>query len=200
MADIEELHAGATAVATDGKIGIVVALVIDPAAAAITHLVVRNADVPASGRLISIDHVIGTSTDRVQLDLSRAQILAADHFIIPGRLPAEPPSGAFATYWLGPAGGRTFAVHEQLPHDDELAVRAKPPVRSRDGHHIGSVAEVLIDPVTGAITHLLLRHGHLFGRREVIIPVSAIASIDHDGVRLNLDRSVLDSLPTAGKA
>lgn len=42
MPAIEELHAGAVAIATDGEIGMVIALVIDTEAASITHLVVRR--------------------------------------------------------------------------------------------------------------------------------------------------------------
>lgn len=199
MRFLAELHAGATAIATDGEIGRVIALVIDPSAAKVTHLVIRNASVPSSGRLIPLEHVAAATAEQVELDLSRAQILAAEHFIIPGRLPTTPRPGAFAAYLLGPAGGRTFAVHEQLPSEDEVALRAEPPVRTADGHHIGTVTEVLIDPGTGAITHVLVREGHLFAHRDVIIPVSEIASIDKDGIRVNVQRSALDALPAAGR-
>lgn len=156
---------------------------------------VLNADIPGTGRLIPLHHVTRTAADRVELDLSRAQVLAADHFIVPDRLPTTPNAGTLAAYWLGPVGGPTFAVQERLPSETEIAVRSKPRVRTSDGHHVGTVAEVLIESNTGAITNLLLREGHVFGRRDVVVPVSAIAAIDRDGVRLNLDRSALDALP-----
>ena len=34
------------------------------------------------------------------------------------------------------------------------------------------------DPQTGHITHLILREGHLWGQRDVVIPVNAIERIE----------------------
>jgi len=105
----------------------------------------------------------------------------------------------FATYWVGAPGSATFATHEQLPDADEVALRTHLPVRTSDGRRIGVVAELLINPDGGKVTAISLLEGHIFGRRQVSIPVTAIVSIDSDGVTTNLDRSAFAALPvTAG--
>ncbi len=200
MPAIEHLHAGATANATDGNVGSVKAVIFDPAVGAVTHIVVTNADIPRSGRLVELGHVTVTGVDAIQLDLSRAQVLASPHFVIPGRLPETDMPEQFATYWVGAVGSPTFAVHEQLPGDGEIALRAHLAVRTSDGHHIGTVAELLVDPDDGAVTAISLHEGHLFGRRDVVIPITAVTSIDHEGVNTNLDRSAFDSLPVTDRS
>jgi len=38
----------------------------------------------------------------------------------------------------------------------------------------------VVDPADNKVTHVLLQEGHMWGRKEVAIPVSAVASIDAD--------------------
>ena len=44
------------------------------------------------------------------------------------------------------------------------------------------------------MTHVLLQEGHLWGRREVAIPISAVASTS-DGIRLRLSKQEVQDLP-----
>jgi hypothetical protein len=44
------------------------------------------------------------------------------------------------------------------------------------------------------VTHVLLREGHLWGHKDVAIPVSAVASLD-DGVWLNITKKQVQELP-----
>ena len=44
------------------------------------------------------------------------------------------------------------------------------------------------------MTHVLLRKGHLWGRKEVAIPVSAVTGVE-DGVRLNMTKKQVGDLP-----
>jgi hypothetical protein len=41
---------------------------------------------------------------------------------------------------------------------------------------------------------VLLQEGHLFGRKEVAIPITAVVAID-DGIRLNLTKEDVQNLP-----
>jgi hypothetical protein len=53
------------------------------------------------------------------------------------------------------------------------------------------------------VTHVLLQEGHLFGRKEVAIPISAVTHVDTDayiqvddsGVQLNLTKQQVQDLP-----
>jgi hypothetical protein len=73
---------------------------------------------------------------------------------------------------------------EMGPHDSVLAV---------DGE-IGRVEGFAVDPVHHEVTHILLKEGHLWGRKEVAIPVSAVASLDA-GIQLNLTKKQVEELP-----
>jgi len=53
-----------------------------------------------------------------------------------------------------------------------------------------------VDPGDHRVTHVLLREGHLWGRKEVAIPVSAVAKVDH-GIWLNLTKKQVEDLPPA---
>jgi hypothetical protein len=46
------------------------------------------------------------------------------------------------------------------------------------------------------VTHVLLQEGHLWGRKEVAIPVSAVTRIQ-DGIRLNMTKKQIEDLPSA---
>jgi len=46
------------------------------------------------------------------------------------------------------------------------------------------------------VTHVLLREGHLWGRKEVAIPIDAVASLD-DGVQLSFTKKQVEDLPAA---
>ena len=44
------------------------------------------------------------------------------------------------------------------------------------------------------MTHVLLQEGHLWGRKEVAIPIKAVTSTD-DGIRLSLSKHEVGHLP-----
>ena len=46
------------------------------------------------------------------------------------------------------------------------------------------------------MTHVLLQEGHLWGRKEVAIPISAVTEVDPE-IRLNLTKAQVGDLPPA---
>jgi hypothetical protein len=68
-------------------------------------------------------------------------------------------------------------------------------VHALDGE-VGRIRGFLLDPGTGQVTHVLLQEGHLWGRKEVAIPMSAVKGIDY-GVRLNITKQQVGDLPAA---
>jgi hypothetical protein len=76
----------------------------------------------------------------------------------------------------------------------EITIHRGTPVKATDGQ-IGKVDEFLVDPQNDIITHLVLRKGHIWGKRDVTIPVSEIEKIAEDGVYLKLDKKTLGKLP-----
>jgi hypothetical protein len=63
-------------------------------------------------------------------------------------------------------------VPDQLPGEDEVS-RAKH-VHAKDGD-IGHLQGIVVDTGNGRVTSVLLREGHLLGRRTVLVPPSAVA-------------------------
>ena len=101
-------------------------------------------------------------------------------------------------YWLWPYALPESDVipleYERTP-PGELAIRRGAHVQATDGR-VGQVDEFLIDPVNEHITHLVLREGHLWGQKDVTIPISEIDRFEEDTVYLKLDKDQIEALPT----
>lgn len=67
-------------------------------------------------------------------------------------------------------------------------------VEATDGH-VGTVARLVTDPEHGQTTHLVLQEGHLLGKREITLPLSAIDRVEGETVHLKLDKHAIHSLP-----
>ena len=76
----------------------------------------------------------------------------------------------------------------------ELAIRRGVGVEAADGH-VGRVDEFLINPKNDLITHLVLREGHLWGQKDVTIPVGQIDHYKDNTVYLKLDKHAIEALP-----
>ena len=44
------------------------------------------------------------------------------------------------------------------------------------------------------MSHVLLQEGHLFGRRDVTIPIGAVTGVE-DGVHLDITKQQVENLP-----
>ena len=72
-------------------------------------------------------------------------------------------------------------------------MRRGKPVYATDGE-IGRVEGLVIDPGSHHVSHVLLQQGHVFGRREVAIPIGAVTGV-LDTVQLDLTRQQVQDLP-----
>ncbi len=203
---------GADVACTDGVCGKVMRLVIDPVARAVTHLVVEPRHRPGLGRLVPLDLVdIDAATPKeVRLRCTRAEFdqlgVAEDTDFAP-RTSQDPYPGYSAEqlytwpYYSPIAGGGTPQTQEyaltgtgSLPLD-EVRVRRNERVFATDGE-IGRVEGLVIDPRNHHVSHVLLQEGHLFGRREVTVPIGAvIVTRVEDAVQLNITKQQAENLP-----
>ena len=76
----------------------------------------------------------------------------------------------------------------------EVEVRRDDPVHATDGN-IGRVQGLVIDPRSHHVTHVLLQEGHLWGRKEVAIPISAVSSVEEEGIKLSITKRDVQDLP-----
>ncbi|MEO8693575.1 MAG: hypothetical protein ABI658_08670 [Acidimicrobiales bacterium] len=188
-----EVHCGTRVSAHDGELGGVAALIIDVRSTEVTHVVVTNADMAGSGRLVPLHCVMSSDGEQIALDRDRRDVLRFDRLTVPydfgDPLPPEARAEGLGV-WLIPPGGRTFAVHELTPHGT-LALRAPVPVRTRERELLGIVASWELEPSTGRIRSILVRKGRLLNRGGLTVSGPLINYIDDDGVHLSTSRDQL---------
>jgi sporulation protein YlmC with PRC-barrel domain len=93
---------------------------------------------------------------------------------------------------IGMEGAPGTVVFDKIPLH-EVDVRRGERVHATDGN-IGRVQGLVIDPSDHHVTHVLLQAGHLRGRKEVAIPISAVTRID-DGIQLSISKQLVLDLP-----
>jgi sporulation protein YlmC with PRC-barrel domain len=76
----------------------------------------------------------------------------------------------------------------------EVEVRRASAVISADGHSLGEVDGFVVD-ADKHITHFVLERGHLWGRKEVTIPIGAVARVESDAVHIALSKDEVGALP-----
>ncbi len=194
---------------TDGVCGKVNRVVVDPVARAVTHLLVQPSHWPGLGRLVPLDPVDAATPTEVRLRCTRAVFdglrFADDTDFVP-RANLDQYAGYSAEqllilpYYGRIAGGDIPQPGEDAPTgaDDslppgEVGVRRNKRVYATDGE-IGRVEGLVIDPGNHHVSHVLLQHGHLFGRRQVAIPIGAVTSVV-DNVQLNITKQQVENLP-----
>ncbi len=84
------------------------------------------------------------------------------------------------------------STYENVP-DRELTFTRGTHVYAGD-ERIGKIDEMVVDPTNYHITHIVLREGHLWGRKDVVIPVEHVKHIDADGVHLNITKVEVEAL------
>jgi sporulation protein YlmC with PRC-barrel domain len=221
-----EYDIGSTVACSDGICGQLSRIVVDPVAVAITHLVVEPKHRHGTGHLVPIA-LASSAHDEIQLRCTTSEFRALDDAeetqLLPGAngqwgyeqdqmfsLPYYGlASGGMAgmglggMYGLGVSGmggmGVGVGPHEitsdRVPAG-EVEVRRGDPVHATDGE-IGKVQGLVIDPDDHHVTHVLLDEGHLWGKKQVAIPIHAVSKIGYE-VKVNLTKAVVGELPQVG--
>ena len=202
MAETTQFRIGAEARCSDGVCGEVIRVVIDPVAQAVTHLVVEPKHRQGLGRLVPIDLVDDASSGGIRLTCTTDEFEKLDHSEETQFLPG---SGGHADYTAGQAFSQPYyglsgvigEVPQAVTYDtlplDEVAVRRGEQVDATDGR-IGSVQGLVIDPRNHHVTHVLLQEGHLWGRKQVAIPIGAVSKVG-DSIRLDITKQQVEDLP-----
>jgi sporulation protein YlmC with PRC-barrel domain len=183
---------------SDGPCGKSNSVIINPITEEVTHFVVKERDFPYDERLVPVGYIAETSSNTIKLNCDLNVFINTpkfikDEFIIPDASGYEDiPQTMLLPYALVLS---TMTIeHENIP-PNELAVHRGSQVIATDGH-IGQVDEFLVEPKNGHITHMILSEGHLWGKKEISIPVSKIDHIEKDNVYLKINKSEIESLPT----
>jgi sporulation protein YlmC with PRC-barrel domain len=194
MDEETEFAMGATASCLDGPGGKVSRVIIDPATETVTHLVIQPKHRLGVGRLVPLDLVDTTAGD-IRLRCTVEEF--------GGLEPAQETELIDDVPGLGLGGlnapmGVTSPVQTYLQDVvplGEADVDRGDPVHALDGE-IGRVQGLLVDPDDHRVTHVLLQEGHLWGRKKVAIPASAVTGVEN-GIWLSLTKKQVQDLPPA---
>ncbi len=217
------LELGSPVHCSDAPFGELADVVIDPIQRRVTHLVVAPPHRHDEARLVPIERAQAQAPGQtdIRLDYTTDEVAQLEPvqrsaYLRLGEIPVEDPDweigvtdvlalpyyGSMAPGSVGlglPPIGRDdhfTELYDRVPKD-KIEVRRASAVTSADEHDLGHVDGFVVDQQE-QITHLVLEHGHLWGKREITIPIAAIASIETDHVTLRLSRDQvgeLDSVP-----
>ena len=184
----------------DGLCGESITIVVNPLTQKVTHIVVKTVPNDVE-RLVPVDQIRDTTPTLIQLHCTKGVLAEMEPFVeghfVKADKPIPPQYGgphAYATPYAVPTAPTYVPVEAERVPPGELAVHRGTEVQATDGK-VGEVGELLVDPDTEHVTHLVLREGHLWGKREMMVPLSAIDRIEDDTVYLKLDKQAVDSLP-----
>ncbi len=193
---------------SDGVCGCSSAIILNPVTDEVTHFVVKIKGLLGDEFLVPLDSIFQSDSDLIRLRWSRDDLARAEPFVKSVFIGKDEsaflaesfssstflwPYATAGTEPYQPALASLYEQVEQVPAG-ELAVHRGTAVEATDGK-VGRVDEFLVDPVTGHITHLVLCKGHLWGEREVTIPVSQIERVAPDAVHLKLNKDDVNALP-----
>ena len=195
----------ADVVCHDGLIGKSTYIIFDLVRRQATHFVVKT-EKHDKQYLVPLDKVMDSDRTVILLDCYRDDVyqfhpFQETHFNGYDAYESTPPvpsPGVAASHTLyhpyrtaesGPPGEAGEATLTQL------AVNKGAKVLATDGE-VGKIDEVIIDPDSHRVTHLVLRQHWLLNKWIVTIPVSEIENAEMDTVYLKLDKDAIKELPT----
>ena len=205
------LELGTPVRCSDGMFGELVDLVIDPTKRRVTHLVVQPQAL-AGSRLVPVE-LAESAGDQSQITLhctlhevSELEPVEEVAYLRLGGFPVDDPNWdvGVSTVLAEPYyGAEEFAgagypadverFYDRIPKG-EVEIRRASLVTSSDGHSLGRVEAFILDHEE-EVTHFVLEHGHLWGRRDVTIPINAVEKIETDQVTVGLTKHEVGELP-----
>ena len=196
---------------SDGEAGALADVVVDPERNAITHLVIRSRG--DSERLVPFE-LAEAAGGGVALCCTRAQLARrpspeAVEFLPAGSFPeggatwdvgvetavpiASPSSLEFGDF-AGDFATELEIVYDRVPKG-MIELRRSSLIESTDGEVVGAVDALVLDGAQ--ITHLVVRSGHLWWRREHAVPIASVSRLETDVVITTLLGSDVPALPPA---
>jgi sporulation protein YlmC with PRC-barrel domain len=196
---------GAGARCTDGACGQVTRIILNPVTREVTHLAVDPTYRHGPGRLVPVD-LVNAATGQIRLRCTLAEFQAL-----------RPAQEAESVRDLDPTGHGSaakrvnWAVWMHMARDPgkskapqqvwvdsvpsgEVDIRRDLTVCATDGE-IGQVQGLVVEPGGHQVTHVLLQQGHMPGRKEVAIPISAVTKIGTLLIHLSLTKHQVKDLP-----
>jgi uncharacterized protein YrrD len=206
------LALGTTVRCSDGAARELADIVVDGPGRRVTHLVVQPKRQHEEARLVSLELVGEDANGGVSLFCNAETLDGLERvreyaYLPAGQQPEENPQwdvGVEDVLVVPSVEPLDMAEPELDPNVNlmydrvpkgEVELRVTSSVYSKDEHRVGSVNGVVVGE-DGVITVLTLQRGHLWWRRQISVPVDAIASLENDVVTLAAEKSELKQFPS----
>ena len=207
-----EFTLGARASCSDGHCGVLSRAIFDPASRMLTHLVIEPRRHAAAGRLVPVE-LAAAADGEISLRCTRAEFdqldpaedielvkgvdyaggYGPDAVMGYGDVGSLGVGGSVSGMGIGMGlGHHTPTVTSDNVPEGEGEVARHAHVHAADGL-IGQLKGFIVDHGDHRVTHIVLREGHLWGRREIAIPVSVVTSAD-PVIRLNITKKQVEEL------
>jgi sporulation protein YlmC with PRC-barrel domain len=201
---------GADASCTDGACGQVSRIIVNPVTREITYLAVDPTHRPGPGRLVPVNLVDATTGQiRLVCTLAEFQALrpAQETESVRDLDPTGHDNAAKKVKWMVVGTGSGVGMFARPPEPEapqqvtvdyvpsgEVGIHRGLIVCATDGE-IGQVQGLAVEPGGHQVTHVLLQKGHMPGRKEVAIPISAVTKIGTMLIHLSLSKRQVKDLP-----
>ena len=197
MAEPTSYAIGVPARCADGICGRVKQVVVDPVTATVTHLVVEPEHREGLGRLVPVRQV-EAGPDGVTLPYRMDEFDRLPRAEVTKFLPQAQGLYGYSPeqmlLWPSFGGNVSVPVTETSLPAHEVGIGRGDTVSATDGH-IGHVDGLVVDPTSHHVTHVVLQEGHLFGEKDVAIPMSAVHKVGEDTIQLSLSKQEVKDLP-----
>jgi hypothetical protein len=159
----------------------------------VTHYVVKEKESPHAERLVPVEQVLESSPELICLACTTSEFSELEPFRFTETRQADIPSYTGPAFMQTGHEIRTFEFEVTHVPQGELAVSLDSKVEAKDGV-VGRVDGLLTDEESGQITHLLMRKGHAWGQKEVVLPVSVVDAVEGDTVYLAIDKQTVSTM------
>lgn len=209
-----DIKLGSSVQCRDGPCGKVTYIVFRRGTRKLTQIVVEDKQFPDNPtRIVPINNVKSATQMQVALGCTRHDItlmppFTTTQFIQESSSGRAASTGAIHGYWGMEYGPGTLERYSAVVNDtgfdsvdtknireDEIAIATGMEIEATDGK-IGKLDEIIMDPKSEEVTHILMKEGHVWGKKEMVIPISAVTSAFTGVIILNLDKKGLEKLPT----
>lgn len=186
--------------------GHVTGLIVNPDTDEFTHLVVKTEGIE---RIVPATLIRNATPKAVLLDCTIARLHEQKPFIeteyVRSVVEHYDSVPSYSYFVMGsyhdpmPRNGtETYAVkHEAIPNG-ELEIKRGMAVFAKDGR-VGRIDDVVVDPVNDHITHIILREGHLWGAKEVVIETAHVKSVEEGGIYLKSTKAQVSQFGSVAK-
>jgi hypothetical protein len=166
---VKEIILGTKVECTDGEAGEISHLVVDPDDQEVSYYVVKEKAKPHADRMVPAHFVVDSTPELITLSCTTEKMGEMAPFSYEAAVQTMSVSDGAGAYERRLAS-RTYIVDKKNVPEGELDFSLHSKVEATDGT-VGRVDGVLTSE-DGKITHLLMRKGHAWGQKDVVIPRS----------------------------